>query len=130
MARAEVDRLAGAPQQAEASLRAALLIYTDQHATPLADQAGRPGQPHRPPQRQAGLAAPATPKRVIRGPPPLASVSKHDDSAVSTPKRRLAGPLPCYQPYATGRGRREARVGPLSLCAYLGGASGRSWSCY
>ncbi|MBV8431087.1 MAG: hypothetical protein JO244_07995, partial [Solirubrobacterales bacterium] len=38
MARAEVDRLAGAPEQAEASLRAALRIYQDRHATPLADQ--------------------------------------------------------------------------------------------
>ena len=39
MARAEVDRLAGAPQRAEASLRAALRIYQDRHATPLAQQA-------------------------------------------------------------------------------------------
>jgi ATP/maltotriose-dependent transcriptional regulator MalT len=39
MARAEVDWLAGAPEQAAASLRAALRIYTDRHATPLADQA-------------------------------------------------------------------------------------------
>ena len=39
LARAEVDRLAGAPAQAEASLRAALRIYQDRHATPLADQA-------------------------------------------------------------------------------------------
>jgi class 3 adenylate cyclase len=39
MARAEVDRLAGAPEQAEASLRAALRIYQDRHAAPLADQA-------------------------------------------------------------------------------------------
>jgi class 3 adenylate cyclase/tetratricopeptide (TPR) repeat protein len=51
MARAEVDRLAGAPGQAAASLRAALRIYQDRHATPLADKAaaaldsltGRPG---------------------------------------------------------------------------------------
>jgi tetratricopeptide (TPR) repeat protein len=39
MARAEVDRLAGAPEQAAASLRAARRIYTDRHATSLADQA-------------------------------------------------------------------------------------------
>jgi hypothetical protein len=39
MARAEVDRLAGAPEQAQASLRAALRIYTDRHATSLAGQA-------------------------------------------------------------------------------------------
>ena len=39
MARAEVDRLAGAPERAEASLRAALRIYQDRHATPLAQQA-------------------------------------------------------------------------------------------
>jgi class 3 adenylate cyclase len=39
LARAEVDRLAGAPDRAAASLRAALRIYTDRHATPLADQA-------------------------------------------------------------------------------------------
>jgi tetratricopeptide (TPR) repeat protein len=39
MARAEVDRLAGAPGQAEASLRAALSISHDRHATALADQA-------------------------------------------------------------------------------------------
>jgi tetratricopeptide (TPR) repeat protein len=38
LARAEVDRLAGAPERAEASLRAALSIYQDRHATPLADQ--------------------------------------------------------------------------------------------
>ena len=38
LARAEVDRLAGAPGQAAASLRAALRIYQDRHATPLADQ--------------------------------------------------------------------------------------------
>src|SRR5262249_7967384 len=37
MAQAEVDRLAGAPEQAKASLRAALRIYQDRHATPLAD---------------------------------------------------------------------------------------------
>jgi tetratricopeptide (TPR) repeat protein len=39
LARAEVDRLAGAPEHAAASLRAALRIYQDRHATPLADQA-------------------------------------------------------------------------------------------
>jgi class 3 adenylate cyclase/predicted ATPase len=39
MARAEVDRLAGTPAQAEASLRAALRISQDRHAAPLADQA-------------------------------------------------------------------------------------------
>jgi class 3 adenylate cyclase/tetratricopeptide (TPR) repeat protein len=39
MARAEVDRLAGEREQAKASLRAALRIYQDRHATPLADQA-------------------------------------------------------------------------------------------
>jgi tetratricopeptide (TPR) repeat protein len=39
LARAEVDRLAGTPEQAAASLRAALRIYQDRHATPLADQA-------------------------------------------------------------------------------------------
>jgi tetratricopeptide (TPR) repeat protein len=39
LARAEVDRLAGAPDRAAASLRAALRIYTDRHPTPLADQA-------------------------------------------------------------------------------------------
>jgi hypothetical protein len=39
MARAEVDRLAGERAQAEASLRAALHIYQDRHATVLADQA-------------------------------------------------------------------------------------------
>jgi len=39
LARAEVDRLAGAPEQAAASLRAALRIYQDRHVTPLADQA-------------------------------------------------------------------------------------------
>jgi hypothetical protein len=39
MSRAEVDRLAGAPAQAKASLRAALRIYQDRHASPLADQA-------------------------------------------------------------------------------------------
>ena len=39
LARAEVDRLAGAPEQAGASLRAALRIYQDRHVTPLADQA-------------------------------------------------------------------------------------------
>jgi hypothetical protein len=38
LARAEVDRLAGAPEQAAASLRAALRIYQDRHAIPLADQ--------------------------------------------------------------------------------------------
>ena len=61
MARAEVDRLDGAPEQAEASLRAALRIYQDRHATPLADQAAAaPRQPHRPTQRQAGLNGPST----------------------------------------------------------------------
>jgi hypothetical protein len=39
MAQAEVDRLVGAPERAEASLRAALRIYQDRHATALADQA-------------------------------------------------------------------------------------------
>jgi len=39
LARAEVDQLAGAPERASASLRAALRIYQDRHATPLADQA-------------------------------------------------------------------------------------------
>jgi len=39
MAKAEVNRLAGARDQAEASLRAALRIYEDRHALPLAEQA-------------------------------------------------------------------------------------------
>jgi hypothetical protein len=39
MARAEVDRLAGAREQAKTSLHAALRIYQDRHATHLADQA-------------------------------------------------------------------------------------------
>ena len=39
LARAEVDRRAGAPERATVSLRAALRIYQDRHATLLADQA-------------------------------------------------------------------------------------------
>jgi len=39
MAKAEVNRLAGAPDQAGASLRAALRIYEDRQAVPLAEQA-------------------------------------------------------------------------------------------
>jgi tetratricopeptide (TPR) repeat protein len=39
MDRAEVNRLAGEPEQAEASLRAALRIYQDRHATLLAERA-------------------------------------------------------------------------------------------
>jgi predicted ATPase/class 3 adenylate cyclase len=39
MAKAEVDRLAGAVGQAEASLRSALRIYEDRHAVPLAQHA-------------------------------------------------------------------------------------------
>ena len=39
LARAEADRLAGAPEQAGASLRAALRISQDRHAIPLADKA-------------------------------------------------------------------------------------------
>jgi class 3 adenylate cyclase len=39
LARAEVDRLAGAPEQAEDSLREVLRIYQDRHAAPLAEQA-------------------------------------------------------------------------------------------
>jgi hypothetical protein len=39
VAKAEVGRLAGPPERAEASLRAALRIYQDRHATALADQA-------------------------------------------------------------------------------------------
>ena len=39
IAQAEVNRLAGARDQAETSLRAALRIYEDRHAVPLADQA-------------------------------------------------------------------------------------------
>ncbi len=38
LARAEVDRLAGAPEQAEASLGAALRISQDRHATLLSDR--------------------------------------------------------------------------------------------
>jgi len=34
-----VDQLAGAPERAEGSLRAALRIYADRHAAPLAEQA-------------------------------------------------------------------------------------------
>ena len=50
LARAEVDRLAGAPERAEACLRAALSIYQDRHAAPLAEQtaaalAGLTGHP-------------------------------------------------------------------------------------
>jgi tetratricopeptide (TPR) repeat protein len=37
-AKAEVDRLAGAPERAEASLRAALRIYQDRHAAALVEQ--------------------------------------------------------------------------------------------
>jgi tetratricopeptide (TPR) repeat protein len=39
MAKAEVSRLAGAREQAAASLRAALRIYENQRAAPLAEQA-------------------------------------------------------------------------------------------
>jgi hypothetical protein len=39
MATAEVNRLAGAPGKAEDSLRAALRIYEDRHAVPLARRA-------------------------------------------------------------------------------------------
>ncbi len=39
MARTEVEWLAGAPDQAEASLRAALEIYEDRRIVPLADLA-------------------------------------------------------------------------------------------
>jgi len=39
MAKAEVDRLAGEREQAESSLRAALRIYQDRHATVFAEQA-------------------------------------------------------------------------------------------
>jgi ATP/maltotriose-dependent transcriptional regulator MalT len=39
MAQAKVNRLAGARDQAETSLRAALSIYEDRHALPLAEQA-------------------------------------------------------------------------------------------
>ena len=38
VAKAEVNRLAGAPGQAKTSLRAALQIYQDRRATPLADK--------------------------------------------------------------------------------------------
>jgi hypothetical protein len=52
-AEAEVERLAGAPGRAAASLRAALQIYQDRQATRLARQAtaalagltGQPGEP-------------------------------------------------------------------------------------
>jgi hypothetical protein len=39
VAKAEVNELAGAPHQAADCLRAALRIYEDQHATPLAERA-------------------------------------------------------------------------------------------
>jgi tetratricopeptide (TPR) repeat protein len=39
MARAEVDQMVGAPERAEASLRAALRISQNRHAAPLAEQA-------------------------------------------------------------------------------------------
>jgi hypothetical protein len=39
MAKAEVNRLAGTRDQAADSLRAALRIYEDRHAVPLAEQA-------------------------------------------------------------------------------------------
>jgi predicted ATPase/class 3 adenylate cyclase len=50
LAKAEVDRLAGTPERAEDSLRAALRIYQDRHAAPLAERAaaalaGLPGHP-------------------------------------------------------------------------------------
>jgi hypothetical protein len=56
MAKAELNRLAGAPERAETSLRGALRISQDRHAAPLADQAaaalaGLTGHP----QRQAGV---------------------------------------------------------------------------
>jgi hypothetical protein len=44
VAKAEVNWLAGAPDQTEASLRAALQIYEDLHVVPLADLA-RTGPP-------------------------------------------------------------------------------------
>ena len=52
--RAEVERLAGAPGQAAASLRAALHIYEDERATALAEPvraalAGLAAQPGRDP---------------------------------------------------------------------------------
>jgi class 3 adenylate cyclase/tetratricopeptide (TPR) repeat protein len=63
LARAEVDRLAGAPQQAEASLRSALRLYQDRHAPLLAGQAAADlasltGHP------SVGLTGSATPRNV------------------------------------------------------------------
>ena len=63
-ARAEVERLAGAPGQAAASLRAALDIYEQQRATALAGQTRtalrRPGRPARPRPGIARLLAGST----------------------------------------------------------------------
>jgi hypothetical protein len=62
-AKAEVNRLTGARNQAEASLRAALHIYQDRHATPPADRATAasppsPATPASGPRKRA----PATPR--------------------------------------------------------------------
>jgi hypothetical protein len=48
MARAEVDRLAGTPEQAEASLRAALRIYQDRAPHPRSSIRSRPSWPASP----------------------------------------------------------------------------------
>jgi hypothetical protein len=59
--RAEADRLAIEPGQAEASLRAALRIYQDRHATPLADKAAAaPASLTSHPHDQADPKGPAT----------------------------------------------------------------------
>ena len=71
-ARAEVERLAGAPGHAAASLRAALDIYEQQRATTLSrPDPGRPGQPGRP----------AWPRPGITTRPPV----QHDSNRPSTP---------------------------------------------
>jgi len=69
LARAEVDRLAGAPERAEASLRAALRIYQDRHATPRASGRGRSRRPHRSLQRQTDSSAASVLRQQAAGGP-------------------------------------------------------------
>ena len=97
LARAEVERLAGAPDQAAASLRAALHIYEDMRVSDSGDAGqGRPGQPRRP----------AWPRAGVTTRPPV----QHDSNQPSTPFADPGVKRPATRP--DGTTKAPARSSP------------------
>jgi tetratricopeptide (TPR) repeat protein len=133
LARAEVDRLAGTPERAAASLRAALRIYRDRHAAPLVEQATAalaglaatptpaPSRPERPGDKRPGMSDLRAAKRLTE------AAAARTESAGT---RRTSIPITlsdcgpsaasAQPPSRRSGGRRGLHVAPERMSGVLG----------